>query len=331
MKTKDEVMEIIILNRQGMGIRAIARELKISRNTVRKYLRNQIIPSYKSSKQKLSKLDNYKSYIEKRLRNAKNLKIPATVIYKEIKSLGYKGKITILREYIHKLKKIIPEKIIRFETNPGEQMQVDWASFKKGQLSAFVAVMGYSRKAYVEFVENEKLESLLNCHKNAFEFFGGIPKNILYDNMKTVVIKRNAYGEKKHQLQKQFRDFAKHYGFIPRLCRPYRAQTKGKVERFISYLRHSFYNPLITKQDDMDLSYLNYLTKIWLEKEANIRIHQTTKEKPQILFYKEQDHLLTLPFEYKYSMPEKFSNEEFSKELQHSLSVYERLAKEEVV
>jgi excisionase family DNA binding protein len=234
MKTKDEVMEILILKKQKMGIRAISKKLKISRNTVRKYLRNQSLPAYKLSKKRKSKLEDFKAYIKQRIHNVKGLRIPANVIYDEIKEMGYKGKTTILQDYVRELKKIIPPKIVRFETEPGEQMQVDWVTFKRGKLLAFVAVMGYSRMTYVEFTKNQKIETLLNCHKNAFEFFGGIPKNILYDNMKTVVIKRNVYGEKRHQFQNQFRDFSKHYGFIPRLCKPYRPQTKDLVAYYTS-------------------------------------------------------------------------------------------------
>jgi hypothetical protein len=108
--------------------------------------------------------------------------------------------------------------------------------------------------------------------------------------------------------------------------------SKGKVERFVNYLRGSFYNPLITKYDNLELSYLNYLLKKWLIEKANVRIHQTTKERPQVLFYKEQSYLLTLPSEYRYSLPEKdFSAKEFLKNLQHPLSSYEQLVKEGAV
>jgi transposase len=108
-------------------------------------------------------------------------------------------------------------------------------------LSVFVAVLGHSRMAYVQFVIDERLETLMACREAAFTFFGGTPHEVLYDNMRTVVIGRDAYGPGKHRLQPGFRDFAHHHGFLPRLCRPYRAQTKGKVERFIRYLRQSFW------------------------------------------------------------------------------------------
>lgn len=98
--------------------------------------------------------------------------------------------------------------------------------------------------SYVEFVDNEKIDTLLKCLINAFEYFGGLTEYLLFDNMKTIVLKRDAYGQGIHRFHNKLWDFAKHYGFIPKLCAPYRAHTKGKVERFIGYLRHSFYVPL---------------------------------------------------------------------------------------
>ena len=134
------------------------------------------------------------------------------------------------------------EPLIRFETDPGQQMQVDWIEFPKDGLSAFVATMGYSRASYVEYVTDEKVETLIQCHMNAFAYFGGVPAEGLYDNMKTVFIKRNAYGRGKHKFNEQFRDFAKHCGMALKVCKPYRAQTKGKAERFNHYPRYTFHN-----------------------------------------------------------------------------------------
>lgn len=139
----------------------------------------------------------------------------------------------------------IPEPVIRFETEPGEQMQVDWAVIRRGEkrLSVLVATLGWSRAAYVEFVTDERVETLIEAHENAFLAFGGTPREVLYDNMLTVVLERHGYGRGRHRFHPGFLDFARHCGFRPRLCAPYRAQTKGKVERFIRYLRESFYVP----------------------------------------------------------------------------------------
>ena len=125
---------------------------------------------------------------------------------------------------------------------------------------------------------------LKRCHENAFAYFQGVPKEILYDNMKTVIHQRNAYGTGLHRFHPGLWDMAKHHGFKPRLCRPYRAQTKGKVERFIRYLRQSFYIPLAAqlKQSGLtlDVDTANGEVLKWLRDVANVGEHQTTKEKP---------------------------------------------------
>ena len=295
---KEESMLIQIMYRQGYSKKGIARELGISINTVRKYIRSGENPSYSSRAPKPMKLDPYRHYIKQRLDTAHPHWIPATVIYREIKAMGYPGRISMLRRYMRQLKpEVSDSSVVRFETNPGQQMQVDWAEFRKGQdrLSAFVATLGYSRASYVEFVTNEKLSTLLRCHENAFEYFGGVTHEILYDNMKTVIIERDSYGPGKHRLQSGFWDFSKHHGFIPRICRPYRAKTKGKVERFIHYLRYSFYRPLASqlKQQGLylDSLYANQQVLSWLNQVANCRVHRTTNAVPFERLTQEQTKL----------------------------------------
>lgn len=294
MITQEYFMEIQILRKQGKGIRQIANELCLSRNTVRKYLRSKKPPKYHSNQKRPSKLDPFKAFLEKRIKNAGRHFIPATVLYREIKELGYQGGITILRDWVRKGKKQVEsqKRVVRFETPPGHQAQVDWTVVSKG-LYAFVMILGYSRCAYIEFVQSTNEESLMRCHQNAFEYFGGFCKELLYDNMKTVVIQRDKYGPSQHGFQKAFWDFSKHWGFIPRLCRPYRAKTKGKVERFIGYLKRSFYYPLVTKEDH-DLYSLNYEVKKWLSEIADKRWIKELKSTPQRRFVEESKHLQPL-------------------------------------
>jgi len=171
----EEFMEIKILFRQGKSIREISRLLQMSRNTVRRYLRQETSPSYKLRQGKPSKLSLYDDYLQERIESAKPEWIPATVFFHELKEKGYTGSLSTLRAYIAKFKTTKPvEPIIRFETNPGQQMQVDWIEFRRGKdnLSAFVATLGFSRASFVEFVTNQQLETLLLCHEKAFEFFG---------------------------------------------------------------------------------------------------------------------------------------------------------------
>lgn len=340
----DLTMSIQILYHQGMSKKKIAKHLKLSINTVRKYINEGIEPKYKK-RISSSKLDPYKAYIEQRVSQATPIWLPATVIYREIQALGYQGKDRILRYYLNTLKpKHEDLPTIRFETEPGLQMQVDWAELRrKPRLAAFIATLGFSRVSYVEFVEDEKLETLLSCHEHAFNFFGGVTKSILYDNMKTIVIERDAYGEGQHRFQKGLWDFAKHYNFIPKLCRPYRAQTKGKVERFIHYFRYSFYHPLITKLKqvglELDINTANYEVISWLNNVANIRTHGTTGYIPYEQLKKEKQYLQAVPKLYcgqvsiklksKHVsvntgfMPINFS--EIPSSLQHPLSIYDSL------
>lgn len=281
-------MSIQILHQQGKSQRAIAQELGISRKTVRKYLQRQGEPAhYKARPAQASKLDPYKRYIEQRQQAAAPHWIPASVIFREILAQGYSGKVRILRTFMASLRPARkPDPVVRYETDPGVQMQVDWAVFRRGKrpLSAFVATLGYSRYSYVEFVTDERFETLEQCHLNAFAYFQGVPKKVLYDNMRTVVTQRDAYGEGQHRFHAGLWQLAKSCGFVPKLCRPYRAKTKGKVERFIRYLRHSFYIPLHAQLKqaalELDVETANAEVLKWLRDVANAREHQGTDSIP---------------------------------------------------
>ncbi|MEZ3619885.1 IS21-like element ISSen3 family transposase, partial [Klebsiella pneumoniae] len=214
-------MEIKVLHKRGMSIRAIARELGISRNTVRSHLKAKSEkPQYSPRPAPSSLLDEYRDYISKRISDAHPYKIPATVIAWEIMELGYRGGLTILREFIRK--QTLPaqaEPVVRFETEPGRQMQVDWGTMRNGKspLHVFVAVLGYSRMLYIEFTDNMRYDTLEACHRNAFSFFGGVPQEVLYDNMKTVVLQRDAYQTGQHRFHPSLWQFGKEMGFSPRL------------------------------------------------------------------------------------------------------------------
>lgn len=264
------------------------------------------------------------------------------VIFREVAERGYTGGLRRVQAYLQELKQAdqIPEPLVRFETAPGDQCQVDWVEFRKGRdaLAAFVATLGYSRASYVEFVNNMQIQTLLDCHINAFDYFGGVPQHLLYDNMKTVVIERDAYGEGHHHFHPAFADFAGHYGFHIRLCRPYRAKTKGKVERFNGYLRRSFYNPLASKLREsrlrLDRQTANQQVRVWLREVANARIHGTTGQVPAALLLTERSHLLPLPAPWRgdiaaarpqMARPPVVPDLPPELSLQHPLSLYDRL------
>ena len=309
--------------------------------TVRKYVRNGIEQPAKPRVGRTKKLDAFKDYLRERVCAAHPLWLPATALLPELRAQGYKGKLTQLRVYLQSLRPRLPvEPLVRFETPPGQQMQVDWIVFRRGKapLSAFVATLGYSRASYVEFVTDEKLATLIACHENCFEYFGGVPEHILYDNVKTVVIARDAYGPGRHRYQPAFLDFSSHYGFIVRLYKPYRAKTKGKVERFNGYLRRSFYNPLASKLAQqglcLDANTANAQVCVWLRDVANARIHGTIGTAPAQQLSVEQPHLRRQPKPWRACLPTaamptgQLPCRYDSTPVQHPLSVYQTLLTE---
>jgi transposase len=160
------------------------------------------------------------------------------VLFRELQAKGYDGKEGILRNYIRQFKVIRTEPVRRFETPSGQQMQVDFTTIRRGRqkLKAFVATLGFSRATYVRFSEYERQEDWLSGIENALYYFGGVPKELLFDNAKCIMIERDAYGEGLHRWNAKLLEMAKDYGFNLKVCRPYRAKTKGKVERLLEIL-----------------------------------------------------------------------------------------------
>lgn len=337
-------MQIKILHKQGKSLRAIACEVGCSVNTVRKYLAAQDAPTFKpAATPRESIVKPFEGYLRERVAAAAPDWIPAAVLWREIQSIGFVGGERIVRKFVATLRSApVADPLIRFETAAGDQMQVDWIEFRRrkgANLFAFVATLGYSRAAYVEFVSDMRLETLLACHANCFAWFGGVPRRALYDNMKTVVIERDAYGPKRHRFQPGFLDFARHYGIRPELCRPYRAKTKGKVERMNGYLRRSFYVPLAARfksaSVELDVTTANTEVWRWLREVAHTRVHGTTKLKPGEQLVLEQMALQALPPPYPALVPsatpasgqelrERFHD--WQSPLQHPLSVYDQLS-----
>jgi transposase len=331
-------VEIKVLQEQGMSIKAISRELGVSRNTVRRYLRSKSVPQARVRSAKPTMLDGYRGYLRARIEAARPDWIPATVLFDEVKGMGYRGSVRTLRSFVARLKPVPrADPLVRFETEPGDQMQIDWGAFKlEGQrISLFLATLGWSRFNHGLFVRNERFETLRECHEQAFDAFGGVPREALYDNMRTVVQKRNAYGRGLHQFHPGLKDLAQHYTFLPRLCRPYRAKTKGKVERSIGYIRRSFFTPLISRYrqlgQQLDLETLNLEFARWLAVTANERVHGTTGEVPRERLERERSQLQALPPRRLSGQPQPTQIERtltgaFAVEiLQHPLSIYDDL------
>jgi transposase len=198
MLTEEAIMEIKLLNRQGMGIRAIARELGISRNTVRCYLRGEAVkPATGKRPGRPRKLAPYEDWPRKRVRSAHPVRLPASVLHREIAAMGFDGTARTVRRFVATLyPEAAPEPVVRFEIAPGHQAQMDWGEYRlnRRKVYAFVGILGYSRWLYLGYVDSMRSEVLLACHQRMLADFGGVPREILYDNMKTVVTQRDAYG-----------------------------------------------------------------------------------------------------------------------------------------
>ena len=327
-------MEIHVLHQQGFSIRRIAKELGTSRNTVRTYLRDKSkTPVYPDRQSRPTKLQPYHDYLRTRIETAKPYWIPATVLLRELRALGYDGGITMLKEHIKQYKPFTPvDPVVRFETRTGEQMQVDFTTITHYcvRVKAFVATLGYSRATFVRFSERERQEDWVEGLEEAFECFGDVPKEVLFDNTKAIMIERDAYAEGEHRWNPMLLTAAKKYNFKPRACRPYRAKTKGKVERFTPYLKNSFVTPLAAtlKQHGLIITadVLNGHIGAWLETVAHQRTHGTTGTKPQVLLDEERFTLQPLPSPTRPVAPLTMNDNMMPVEsFQHPLSTYDAL------
>jgi transposase len=292
MVETEECMEIWTLKRQGFSNRAIARKLGIHRKTVAKYLETKEFPGYRVVKRK-SGLEPYQGMIGDWLSTED---YQATRVHEMAVQQGYQGSYETVKRHV----RVVKEKrdriaYIRFETMPGQQAQVDFADFQvlspdgAGQtLYAFVMVLGYSRHIYVEFVGRCTMTTFLDCHQNAFGFFGGVPCEILYDNMKNVVVRRHVG---KAEFNGTFLDFSVHYGFKPVACPPYSPWHKGKVERPFDYIRERFWRGYQYRS----MEQLNRDILSWNQRIASVRVHGTTKAKVCDRFDRERTHLGQLP------------------------------------
>ena len=286
--------EIYELKGKGRSMRGIADDLSISRNTVSKCVHSTGVPKPKPRAKRGSKLDAYKEYIDGRLSDGL---YNCVVLLREIRELGYDGGYSTLKSYVHPRRRLRqPKATVRFETAPGEQAQVDWGVLsyiaengRRRRMWAFVMVLGFSRAIYVELVRRADVATFTRCHINAFEYFGGVPRRCLYDNAKVVVIERDEEG--RHEWNSRMLDFARRVGFELRLCRPYRAQTKGKVESGVKYVRHNFW-PSVRFTDAADL---NRQALEWCDVVANGRVHGTTGEVPGRMLEMERSSLGELP------------------------------------
>lgn len=285
-------LQVKTLQREGRSKSEIARLLGIDRKTVRRALAAERTLVFRPAPRG-SKLDPFKDYVRMRLADGVT---NAVKLLRELKSRGYSGGISILRDFCGPLKAEQQRQAwLRFETVAGEQAQVDWghawrldALGKARRGYCFTMLLGFSRCLYAEFTPSMDVLTLLQCHIHAFDYFGGLTRTVLYDNMKQVVLYRDAATDQLH-FNPRFLDFACCYGFQPRACRPQRPQTKGKVENSIKYIRGNF----LLGEPLLPLGPLNDRLRVWLDTVANVRLHATTREVPFERL--EREHLLSLP------------------------------------
>ena len=272
---------------KGLSISEVSRQLGIDRKTVRKYAQSGGMPRLHNNGKRSSKLDPYRDRIRDMI-DSHNLS--AIRILEEIRKQGYDGGYTILKDYCSAIRKDrrIPA-VYRYETDPGKQSQVDFGDFGRTgvdgisrKLYAFSMILGYSRMRYAEFTTDISTENVIKMHINAFRHFGGYTDTILYDNTKQIVLERKIKASES-RFNPKFRDFAEYYGIVIRLCFPYRAQTKGKIESTIKYLRHNFWNGRSFESlDDMNAQCLSWLNSV------NMKVHGTTHEIPRERLLKEK-------------------------------------------
>jgi transposase len=270
---------------QGVSKVALAERLGVSRGTIYSWIRAGQLDRdldgeavrYRRRPGVSRKLDGYRGIVDCRLEEFPRLS--ATRIFLELRQAGYEGGYTQVKEYVRRVRpREAVEPIQRFETPPGHQAQVDFAHFRLpwGRRWALLVVLGYSRLLWLRFFERQDSRVLFEGLEQAFAFFGGVPHEALFDQMRSVVVADERFaGGRLIENPELFR-FARHWGFKVRACRPYRAKTKGKVERPIRYVRESFfYGRHFASDGD-----LNEQASVWLDEVANARCHRTTQERP---------------------------------------------------
>jgi transposase len=271
------------LRDSGLSVSEIARQTGYDRKTIRKYLKTTEPPRYGPRRPRpprelpygYAKLGAYHPYLDRRMDEGV---WSAVVLFRELQAQGYDGGYTRVKDYIRPKRKDAKELAVRrYETPPGKQAQVDWAQIgtyeedgERHRLYAFVFTLGCSRALFADACTSQSMSVFLRMHEAAFLELGGVPSEILYDWMKTVASGVDERGEVRWN--PKFLDFASHWGFTPKLCHPYRPQTKGKIESSVGYVRKSF----VTGLKAVSVSDTSRQLKSWVWEVANRRVHGTT-------------------------------------------------------
>ena len=284
--------ELCLLNKSEL-----ARRFNCDPRTVDRYLKiisGELAPE-RTSRVYISLLDDYKSIV---IDKVDNFGSTAMAVYKFIQKKGYKGKYSTVADFVSKHKNVeIKKATIRFETTPGLQAQVDWKEdltliSKHGEvfkINIFLMVLGYSRVKFLKVTDSRDQRTLFSCIIDAFQYFGGVPREILFDNMKTV-IDRSKTSFTQVEFNSTFKHFADQSGFKPIACRPYRPQTKGKVEALAKLTnRLTVYNGEFEEYSELEKIVEDFMEEI------NNEVSQATNQIPSKLLSKDKEYFKPLP------------------------------------
>ena len=293
MLKKEDYRMIQVLKKRGVYMKDIADELGVHPRTIRRALKRGSAP-VREKKTKESKLDLYKGTVDRLLsEDVWNVH----VILREIQKEGYEGGYTILREYVQPKRPMRASRAtVRFETEPGQQMQSDWGELvveiagEMTKVHFIVNELGYSRRFHFWCTDSEDAEHTYEGLIRSFEHFGGVTEEVLVDNQKAAVLTHPSDG--KARFNERFVDLAGQYGFTPQACKPYRARTKGKDERMVGYIKGNFF---VRYRSFESWAHLNQLAEAWLREEADQRLHGTVREVVAERFKRERPALKSLP------------------------------------
>jgi transposase len=277
--------------RQGLTIAQTARALGLDPRTVATWVaRSRFEP--RRSRPRGSVLDPFKPRITRLLDTHP---YSAQQIFQRLREDGYRGGVTILRDYVRRIRPTKRPVYLKLDFAPGECAQVDWGAYgtvavgnTRRRLSFFVVVLAFSRQMYVEFTVSQTMEHFLACHEHAFAAFGGVPAKIMVDNLKSAVLQRLAGAAP--VFNPRYLDFARHHGFAIEACNVARGNEKGRVESGVGYVKKNFLHGL----ELADFRTVHAAAQVWLDTIANVRIHGATQQRPVDLLAQERAHLAAL-------------------------------------
>lgn len=293
MINREDWIMIRHMREKGCYLRDIAAAVGVSEKTVSRALKRKGAPPRRKAGMRRSKLDPFKAHIDALLADEV---WNAEVVFAELKGKGYRGGITLIRDYIRPKRTLrAARETVRFETAPGKQLQHDWGEIRTvvagtpTKVSFAVNTLGFSRRFHVWATDSQDAEHTYESLVKSFEYFGGVTAEVLVDNQKTAVLSHTGSGV---VFNEGFVALADHYGFLPRACKPSRARTKGKDERNVRYVKENFFQ----RYREFDsLDHLNLQLEAWLAAVADPRLHGTVKEVVSERFERERPHLWPLP------------------------------------